>query len=806
MQGARRSAHEGADTKADGPQQRQDTADGRALVGASCTELVGFETALVVEHEDADRAVSAHVGLHESFGHAVGGGLIGIDSEYELPVGHGLTSIGRVGACVMTLTVARMGARRITRFGLLEAPGSTLATWTVGSLNDRGPGMRRALEVLQIGWADLHHPRHVGHPAAATAAVLLGRLGHDGLGGQDVLGDRGRVLQRRARDHGRVDDAVGHEVDDLARGGVQAEALLRLADVVDHDRALQTGVLGDLTERLLERAEHDARAGALVIVLERVGVDRGGGLQQRDAATGHDALLERRAGRLEGVLDAVLLLLHLRLGGRADLHDGHAARQLGEALLELLAVEVGVGVLDLGLDLVDAALDGVAVTGAVDDRRRVLGHDDATGAAQLRDLRVLELEAHLLGDDLAAGQDGDVLEHALAAIAEARGLDGHARERAAQLVHDERREGLALDVLGDDQQRLARLDGLLEDREDVPDRADLLVGDEDVRILEDRLHALLVGDHVGRDVALVELHALGELEVHAERLALLDVHDAVLADLLDGVGDDVADVLVAGRDRRDASDLLLARDLLGLLADVLDDLVDRELDAALEAERVGARRDVLQALANDRLGEDGRGRRAVAGDVVGRRGDLADELRALVLEDVLDLDLTSDGHAVVRDGRGAELLVEDDVAAARAERHLDGVGDHVDTLLEGVAGVNVVLELLVSHMSPVLLLLDLGQDVGLAQDQQVLAVDLDLGPAVLAVEDGVALRDVERDALVAVIVEAAVADGDDLAALRLLLGGVGEDEAAGSRLLLLDRPHDEPIAQRLELHGVDEPP
>src|SRR3712207_7350458 len=48
------------------------------------------------------------------------------------------------------------------------------------------------------------------------------------------------------------------------------------------------------------------------------------------------------------------------------------------------------------------------------------------------------------------------------------------------------------------QQRLARLDGLLEDREDVPDRADLLVGDEDERVLEHGLHAVLVGDHVGR--------------------------------------------------------------------------------------------------------------------------------------------------------------------------------------------------------------------------------------------------------------------------------------------------------------------
>src|SRR4029079_613700 len=166
---------------------------------------------------------------------------------------------------------------------------------------------------------------------------------------------------------------------------------------------------------------------------------------------------------------AVLLLLHLRLGGRADLDDGDTAGELREALLQLLAVEVGVGVLDLRLDLVDAALDGVRLARAVDDGRVVLRDDDATGTAELRDLRVLELEAHLLGDDLAAREDRDVLEHALAAVAEARGLDGDAGERAAQLVHDQGREGLALDVLGDDQERLARLDDLLEDGQDVAD-------------------------------------------------------------------------------------------------------------------------------------------------------------------------------------------------------------------------------------------------------------------------------------------------------------------------------------------------
>src|SRR5581483_4742556 len=98
-------------------------------------------------------------------------------------------------------------------------------------------------------------------------------------------------------------------------------------------------------------------------------------------------------------------------------------------------------------------------------------------------------------------------------------------------------------------------------------------------------------------------------------------------------------------------------------------------------------------------------------------------------------------------------------------------------------------------VSPKRLLLDLGQHVGLAEDEKLLAIDLDLGPAVLAVENLVALGDVERRALAGVLVDLAVTDGDDLALLGLLLGRVGKDDATRSGLLLLDRPHDQAIAE-----------
>ena len=56
---------------------------------------------------------------------------------------------------------------------------------------------------------------------------------------------------------------------------------------------------------------------------------------------GDDAFLNGGAGRGERILNAELLLLHLDFGRSADLDDGHAAGQLGQTLLQLLAVVIG---------------------------------------------------------------------------------------------------------------------------------------------------------------------------------------------------------------------------------------------------------------------------------------------------------------------------------------------------------------------------------------------------------------------------------------------------------------------------------
>src|SRR5262249_61149567 len=82
----------------------------------------------------------------------------------------------------------------------------------------------------------------------------------------------------------------------------------------------------------------------------------------------------------------------------------------------------------------------------------------------------------------------------------------------------------------------------------------------------------------------------------------------------------------------------------------------------------------------------------------------------------------------------------------------------------------------------------------------VFAVELELRAAVLGEEDAIAFLDLERLA-VALVGELACADGNDCAFLRLFLGGIGNDEAAGRHLFLGAGPDDHAVADGLDLAG-----
>src|SRR4051812_47509208 len=275
-----------------------------------------------------------------------------------------------------------------------------------GAARRSGPPLPGSAGVTGTGRTDLEV--HAAHATVATRhgrSGLLWLVGDDGLGGEEERRDGSGVLQRRAGDLGRVDDAGLDQVHVLAGGGVEAPAGVRVADLLRDDATLEAGVDRDLLQRGLERDAHDVGTGRLV-TLEVELVERDGrGLRESDATTGDDALLDGGLGVADGVLDTVLALLELDLGRGAGLDDGDATGQLGQALLQLLAVVVGVRLLDLGADLVHPALDLLGVTRTLDDRRLVLGRDELPRAAEEGDVGVLELETDLLADDLTTGED-----------------------------------------------------------------------------------------------------------------------------------------------------------------------------------------------------------------------------------------------------------------------------------------------------------------------------------------------------------------------------------------------------------------
>src|SRR5262249_36259346 len=135
-------------------------------------------------------------------------------------------------------------------------------------------------------------------------------------------------------------------------------------------------------------------------------------------------------------------------------------------------------------------------------------------------------------------------------------------------------------------------------------------------------------------------------------LGLFDGDGAVLANFVHGIGDDVANLGVpVGGDGSDLLDLFLVLHLLGNLVELLNRGFNRLVDAALDADRVCAGGDVLQAFAINRFGEDSGGGGAIARGVAGLAGDFANHLGAHIFIGIFQFDFLGHGDAVFGDGR-----------------------------------------------------------------------------------------------------------------------------------------------------------
>ena len=208
--------------------------------------------------------------------------------------------------------------------------------------------------------------------------------------------------------------------------------------------------------------------------------------------------------------------------------------------------------------------------------------------------------------------------------------------------------------------RLAALRDLLEQRQQIRHRADLLFEEQDQRFLEDGLHLLGVGDEVWRQIAAVDAHPFDHFHHRLGSLGFLDRCRALRADLFERVGNGLADpgIVVSG-DRRDLDSLLVVRNRSRQLFEVRDDRVERAIESALQVDRAGAGGDVSHAFGEYRSGQQRGRRRAVADHLARALGRLPDDLGAEVFLVVLQLELLGDRDPIVADKGTPPFLLDE---------------------------------------------------------------------------------------------------------------------------------------------------
>lgn len=143
------------------------------------------------------------------------------------------------------------------------------------------------------------------------------------------------VLQRRTGDLGRVNDTGLDHVAVYFFLGIKAIVGIAAGhNFVDNDTALQADIGRDLAQRSLSalrtmRAPVRSSPSRASITASTAAVVCSGAVPPPATMPSSTGSL----GRIQGILNAQLLLFHLDLSGSADFDDGNTAGQLGKTLL-----------------------------------------------------------------------------------------------------------------------------------------------------------------------------------------------------------------------------------------------------------------------------------------------------------------------------------------------------------------------------------------------------------------------------------------------------------------------------------------
>src|SRR5207249_2525612 len=161
-----------------------------------------------------------------------------------------------------------------------------------------------------------------------SSFCFVRNFGDEGFRCEHQGRDGGSVLKGRTGHLGRIENTGRDHVGVVFGFGIESEGwLFRLANFAHNARTFVAGIGNDQPDGLFESALHNSYADLFVAFELQLFKSRNRA-QECDATARFDTFVYSSTGRMHRVFDARLLLLHFRLGRRADLDDSHTADKL----------------------------------------------------------------------------------------------------------------------------------------------------------------------------------------------------------------------------------------------------------------------------------------------------------------------------------------------------------------------------------------------------------------------------------------------------------------------------------------------
>ena len=314
------------------------------------------------------------------------------------------------------------------------------------------------------------------------------------------------------------------------------------------------------------------------------------------------------------------------------------------------------------------------------DSRVVLGNANLVSGAEIIQGSAFQFSAHIFGDDMAAGQNSDVFQHSLAAVTESRSFDSSAFQSAAESVHYESCQSFAFYVFCNDQQFLAAAGNLFEELEHILEHVDLLVCDQDQRIINHAFHLVRIGYHVRGKVSAVKLHAFYNLQAGAHGLGVFYSNNTVISYLFHSVCNESADLLISRGNGSNLCNGFLGVNRNSSVFNFLNKNANSFFNALLQDHRICTGCYVSHAFMNHGLSKQSCGGCAVACYVIGLCCDFLYELSAHIFKGILQFDFAGNGYTVIDNVRSAEFLVQNNIPAFRSQSNFYCVSQLINAL------------------------------------------------------------------------------------------------------------------------------